>query len=43
MPFGPTHTIIKALARAAVSAFFADIQVVNDDFVPVDGPLIVCW
>ena len=41
MPFGPSHSIIRSIARAATEAFYADVAVVDGDNVPKDGPLIV--
>ena len=42
MPFGPTHTAIRLLAKAAIDSFYADLTVLNGDNVPKDGPLLVC-
>ena len=42
MPFGPTHRAIRTLAKAATGSFFREVEVVDGDNVPKDGPLIVC-
>ncbi|KAK4053595.1 hypothetical protein OIO90_003834 [Microbotryomycetes sp. JL221] len=42
MPFGYTHTTLRALAKGATQSFFARIHVEFDqDNVPRDGPVIV--
>lgn len=43
MPFGYSHSIIKAIARAAVSSFFSDVAIVGEENVPTEGPMLVCW
>ncbi|KAG8985674.1 hypothetical protein FRB93_005743 [Tulasnella sp. JGI-2019a] len=43
MPFGTSHTIILNTAKWALSSFFHEIHIVNDQNVPKDGPvLVVC-
>lgn len=42
MPFGYTHTSLRALAKWATQSFFARIHVDGgDEHVPKDGPVIV--
>lgn len=42
MPFGPTHTFIRAIAYSTASSFFTRIHVDGgDEFVPREGPVIV--
>ena len=41
MPFGPSHSAIRSLARAATEAFYAEVAVVDGANVPATGPLIV--
>lgn len=43
MPFGPTYTIIKSLASAALGTFFAKVQVEGSQFLPKEdeGPVLV--
>ncbi|KAK4048505.1 hypothetical protein OIV83_004673 [Microbotryomycetes sp. JL201] len=42
MPFGYTHTTLRALAKGATVSFFSRVHVdYTDDNVPVQGPVIV--
>lgn len=43
MPFGPTHTLIRSLATAALGSFYCKIQVEGSEFIPKEeeGPVLV--
>ena len=41
MPFGYSHQIILGIARGTLKSFFRDIEVLNAENVPKDGPIIV--
>jgi 1-acyl-sn-glycerol-3-phosphate acyltransferase len=41
MPFGYSHQLILGIARKTVNSFFSQIEVLNAENVPKDGPVIV--
>merc|ERR1711939_908516 len=42
MPFGPSHRILRKVARYTMEGFFSEVLVVGEENVPKEGPLIVC-
>lgn len=41
MPFGISHPPIRQLAHSAITTFFREIEVVDADNIPDDGPVIL--
>lgn len=41
MPFGISHAPLRQLAHSAITTFFREIEVVDADGIPEDGPIIL--
>ena len=41
MTFGWTHSVIRQISSWAVYSFFGNVEVVNGDYVPKTGPVIM--